>query len=568
MKLVIEDDEGRKTVVPVVREEMTIGRQEGNTIRLTERNVSRRHARLLKQNSDVLIEDLGSYTGIRVNGERIKGQVPVREGDLIQIGDYDLALQSDNPTAPPPSIAPVSGSTNHDGDTLRSLSKTESPTVPTLPIIQAVGGHAGNGALGADARNHSTAVISMDSIEAQRPRQVISLEAHQAPRLEVLSTEFAGREFALIRTEIRIGRAEDNDISIDHRSLSRTHCKIVREESGEWRVLDMQSANGIKVNGEQYSQSALKYGDELELGHVRVRFLAPHEEGSVQLSKTFVGEMGKGPKVSQAPMFAAAVTVALLILGAGYMYVSRSGKNAPPEPKTLTTPQPPTGLSPAQVDELLRKSSLAAEAGDFDSAKEYLGKCTVGDAPCPGAEKMLTDLNAALPFNAAYDRIDQLIDSGETEKAKTLLDSTGATPLLQKRFDDLSARVGKLVDEKNSKKAPGTSVVPQPKPATAEQDPAATFVDKGKAQRDAGKFKEAAQVLAACVRVHPGDEDCLYELGLTYNKWFADACNGDYSCTQWDECLKAWRQYINVGNPSTKRYKKVSDYLGKASGAK
>jgi len=67
MKLIIEDDEGRKTVVPLVREEITIGRQDGNTIRLTERNVSRRHARLVKENGNVVIEDLGSYNGVRVN---------------------------------------------------------------------------------------------------------------------------------------------------------------------------------------------------------------------------------------------------------------------------------------------------------------------------------------------------------------------------------------------------------------------------------------------------------------------------------------------------------------------
>ncbi|HEY8208902.1 MAG TPA: FHA domain-containing protein, partial [Myxococcaceae bacterium] len=78
MKLIIEDDEGRKTVVPFVREEITIGRQEGNTIRLTERNVSRRHARLLRQNGHVVVEDLGSYNGIKINGERIQGQTTVQ----------------------------------------------------------------------------------------------------------------------------------------------------------------------------------------------------------------------------------------------------------------------------------------------------------------------------------------------------------------------------------------------------------------------------------------------------------------------------------------------------------
>jgi stress response protein YsnF len=45
-KLLIEDDEGKTVAVPLIREEITIGRTDGNTIRLTEQNVSRKHARL------------------------------------------------------------------------------------------------------------------------------------------------------------------------------------------------------------------------------------------------------------------------------------------------------------------------------------------------------------------------------------------------------------------------------------------------------------------------------------------------------------------------------------------
>ncbi len=48
-KLVIEDDEGKRTVVPLSREQYSIGRKDGNTIRLTERNVSREHARIVKK---------------------------------------------------------------------------------------------------------------------------------------------------------------------------------------------------------------------------------------------------------------------------------------------------------------------------------------------------------------------------------------------------------------------------------------------------------------------------------------------------------------------------------------
>ena len=34
-KLIIEDDEGKTTEVPIIRDEITVGRKEGNTIRLT-----------------------------------------------------------------------------------------------------------------------------------------------------------------------------------------------------------------------------------------------------------------------------------------------------------------------------------------------------------------------------------------------------------------------------------------------------------------------------------------------------------------------------------------------------
>lgn len=94
-KLVIEDDEGRTTIVPLLRDDVSIGRNEGNSIRLTERNVSRRHARLLRQDGALMLEDLNSYNGIRVNGLRIQGRTPLTEGDRIQIGDYMLALQGD-----------------------------------------------------------------------------------------------------------------------------------------------------------------------------------------------------------------------------------------------------------------------------------------------------------------------------------------------------------------------------------------------------------------------------------------------------------------------------------------
>ena len=111
-KLVISDDKGHTTVVPLLRDEITIGRQDGNSIRLTERNVSRSHARLLKRNQAYIVEDLGSYNGVTVNGERIDEKAQLAVGDQLGIGDYDLAFQSDTPatqkTMPLPAPMPKS----------------------------------------------------------------------------------------------------------------------------------------------------------------------------------------------------------------------------------------------------------------------------------------------------------------------------------------------------------------------------------------------------------------------------------------------------------------------------
>ncbi len=92
LRLIIEDEEGATTIVPLGEEEITIGREPGNTIQLTEQNVSRQHARLTPGSDGWVIEDLDSYNGVKVNGVLIEGSVTLHEGDVVQIGDYHLAI--------------------------------------------------------------------------------------------------------------------------------------------------------------------------------------------------------------------------------------------------------------------------------------------------------------------------------------------------------------------------------------------------------------------------------------------------------------------------------------------
>jgi pSer/pThr/pTyr-binding forkhead associated (FHA) protein len=92
-QIAIVDDEGQVTTVPMIRDEFTIGRKEGNVIRLTERNVSRNHARIARENGRFFLSDQGSYNGTRLNGRRVRGKMPLSPGDEVGIGDYTLRVE-------------------------------------------------------------------------------------------------------------------------------------------------------------------------------------------------------------------------------------------------------------------------------------------------------------------------------------------------------------------------------------------------------------------------------------------------------------------------------------------
>src|SRR4051812_28476581 len=78
-KLTIEDDEGKRTPLPLLREEYSIGRGEENTVRLTERNISRKHAFLRRNGSGWVISDSASYNGSYVNSVRIVGDYTIAQ---------------------------------------------------------------------------------------------------------------------------------------------------------------------------------------------------------------------------------------------------------------------------------------------------------------------------------------------------------------------------------------------------------------------------------------------------------------------------------------------------------
>src|ERR1700737_1680520 len=70
-----------------------IGRSRDADLCLEDDSVSRRHAEIDKIGRIWVLRDLGSVNGTLVNGKEISGQVELWDGDVIRLGDIELAYQ-------------------------------------------------------------------------------------------------------------------------------------------------------------------------------------------------------------------------------------------------------------------------------------------------------------------------------------------------------------------------------------------------------------------------------------------------------------------------------------------
>jgi hypothetical protein len=71
-----------------------LGRSSECDVRLEDPNASRQHARISAVGGDWKLEDLGSTNGVLVNGARVAGSTPLRNGDRIQLGHTDLTFET------------------------------------------------------------------------------------------------------------------------------------------------------------------------------------------------------------------------------------------------------------------------------------------------------------------------------------------------------------------------------------------------------------------------------------------------------------------------------------------
>lgn len=83
--LIVQDGDKLNQRWTMFKDEVVLGRGEECDITLGERQISRQHIRIYKENSSYFIQDLDSKNGTWVNGQPLRGFRELRDGDEIQV---------------------------------------------------------------------------------------------------------------------------------------------------------------------------------------------------------------------------------------------------------------------------------------------------------------------------------------------------------------------------------------------------------------------------------------------------------------------------------------------------
>ncbi|GBD35125.1 ABC transporter ATP-binding/permease protein [bacterium HR36] len=193
-----------------------IGRAPDCDIVVDHPQVSARHCRLTRTEAGWVLADLGSTNGTYVNGVRIRGLVTVRPSDQILLAN-----------AVPLPWSRVFPQATGEG------------------IAAAASGDAGN---------------------------VARLAATQRPPVGPSAAPGSAVDAAAAGRVIRIGRAPDNDVVLDHPTVSRYHARLVQLADGSMYIEDLQSFNGTAVGHvyQRVQRAAVSPQDVVYLGTYRV----------------------------------------------------------------------------------------------------------------------------------------------------------------------------------------------------------------------------------------------------------------------------------------------------------
>lgn len=97
------------------------------------------------------------------------------------------------------------------------------------------------------------------------------------------------------RTSLTFGRSSEADVCIPDSKASRIHAEI-RPWNGDYVIKDLQSRNGILINGERADVATLNPGDTIRIGATDFHIAKASEKGTTTIVREVTQELDQGKK--------------------------------------------------------------------------------------------------------------------------------------------------------------------------------------------------------------------------------------------------------------------------------
>jgi FhaA, N-terminal domain/FHA domain len=103
------------------------------------------------------------------------------------------------------------------------------------------------------------------------PEAEVAPERASSPEREVVRLVVDGAPYEVTKRRVTIGRSRECDIRLADPNASRRHAELRQDGAAYW-IVDLDSTNGVEVNGTRTKRAKLEPGDTVTIGATRLEF--------------------------------------------------------------------------------------------------------------------------------------------------------------------------------------------------------------------------------------------------------------------------------------------------------
>ena len=217
--LVFKSGANAGQTIPISGAVTSIGRAPESDIVVDDQGVSREHAQITFAGGTFELTDVGSAGGTLVEGDAAAATVPLTSGTEVKIGETEVVFMEGPPTATGTAAGTAAGAPPV-GDAAATMAM-EAPKETLMAWLAVTGGPAKGG----------TCQINVG--------------------------------------ETTIGRADENDLTVNDAGVSRRHAVIIADQAG-MKILDLGSSGGTTINGEGIGGRTLSSSSVIAVGQTEM----------------------------------------------------------------------------------------------------------------------------------------------------------------------------------------------------------------------------------------------------------------------------------------------------------